>query len=631
MHRLLTRQLKKAFGAQTNKDDFSADMHKLMGLVSDAYDEYSNERKFLEHTLEQNSQELTAANRLITEKNRELNEQVKVVTHSKSFLNRLIDSIPMFILTLDRHLKVISANKKFIESTNSDYSDYLQILSEASDRERFIRESDQLFANDIDILHNETDLLDGFNNTLHIAWSHTLVEDEEGNDIILSIGADLTERKHAENSMHWLAHNDSLTGIGNRRDFQKNLEHALNSKSNGALAFIDVNHFKQINDLHGHGVGDRVLVKIANTLKTITRSNDYISRLAGDEFTIIFCRVTEDIIGGVLDKLLKALNSYVVLDDGSQLPYTVSAGVAMFPQHASDEESLIVKADLAMYQAKKKGLGYWHLFNPQEDDFSSLHEDSRLIYCLKKAIEDSRMQLYYQPIIKLSDKTISHYEVLVRMIDENGDLVFPGTFIPAAERMGLIRDVDKWVLGHALQQLALHLNSIPDLRFTVNISAPSLQASDFPEVLKQALIDSGVPATHLLIELTETSYIDNFEQVLKNLEKVDELGVAIALDDFGIGFSSFSYLKKMPLSFVKLDGSYVKDLLNVPEDQVFVESVSKMVNAFGMQTIAEFVGDELSCQKLLELGVEYAQGFYIGQPQPYLTSIDEIKRNLQNG
>ncbi len=629
MHKLLDRQFKKAFGVDFQPESLSTELTHLLNSVSAAYDESTNERKFLEHTLEKNSQELNAANVLISEKNTILNNQVQAVSHSKAFLTRLIDSVPMFILTMNTYLKIISTNQKFVESTNKDFSSFFEILPDEASRASFAQECKSLLSREVEYIYNEMELLDSFNNTLYIAWTHTLVDDEEGKSIILSIGSDLTHRKEAESAMHWLAHNDSLTGIGNRRDFQKNLRHALNSKSEGALAFIDVNHFKQINDIQGHTVGDQVLIKIAETLKTMTRSTDFISRLAGDEFTVILCRVNMSTVDSALDKLQSALNSFVILEDGSKLDYTVSIGVALFPLHATQEEELIVNADLAMYHAKKVGMGRWHLFNPETDDFSNLHEDSRLIHSLKKAIEESRMQLYYQPILKLDEKTISHYEVLIRMFDEQGNVVFPGSFIPAAERMGLIRDIDEWVLGHALQELALNLKSYPDLKFTVNISAPSLQAPDFPAIVEQALMDSGIASKHLIIELTETSYIENFDQVLKNLKQIDGFGVKIALDDFGVGFSSFSYLKKMPLSYVKLDGSYVKELLNSPEDQVFVESVSKMVQAFGMQTIAEFVGDEATCQRLLELGVSYGQGFFIGKPQPYLTKIDEIEQNIQ--
>ena len=628
MHRLLERQFKKAFRVDVHSENLSTELTHLLNSVSSAYDEFNGERKFLERTLEKNSLELNAANRLISEKNTILNNQVQAVSHSKAFLARLIDSVPMFILTMNPYLKIISANQKFLESTNKDFSNFFEVLPDEDRRHSFAQECKSLLAREVEYIYNEMELLDSFNNTLYIAWTHTLVEDEEGKSIILSIGSDLTHRKEAENAMHWLAHNDSLTSIGNRRDFQKNLKHALHSKSEGALAFIDVNHFKQINDLYGHSVGDQVLINIAETLKTNTRSNDFISRLAGDEFTVILCRVNMSTVYGVLNKLQSALNSHIVLEDGSKLDYTVSIGVALFPLHATQEEELIVNADLAMYHAKKVGMGRWHLFNPETDNFSSLHEDSRLIHSLKKAIEDSRMQLYYQPILNLAEKSISHYEVLIRMFDEQGNIVFPGDFIPAAERMGLIRDIDEWVLGHSLQELALNLKRYPDVKFTVNISAPSLQAPGFPSIVEQALIDSSVPSKHLIIELTETAYIENFDQVLNNLKQIDSFGVKIALDDFGVGFSSFSYLKKMPLSYVKLDGSYVKELLSSHEDQVFVESVSKMVQAFGMQTIAEFVGDELTCERLLELGVSYGQGFFIGKPKPYLADIEEILQNM---
>lgn len=629
MHKLLLRQLQKAYGKEYAIDSLPSETQALIGLVTKAYDDLSDERNFLEYTLEMNSAELTAANDLVTEKNKILNKQIKTVKHSKVFLKRLIDSIPMFVLTLDKKLNIISSNDQFLANTNKNFSSFKAFFSENEALEKFNKDVKSLFLEQSEYIYHEMELNDSYNNILYISWTHTLVEDELGDSIILSIGSDITHRKEAENAMQWMAYNDSLTHIGNRRDFQKNIRAALQSKTTGALAFIDVNHFKQINDFHGHTVGDQVLVNIADTLKHIIRSIDFVSRLAGDEFTVFFSRVDETNIAHILDKLANSLNSYITLQDGSRIEYSVSIGAALFPLHSQQEEELIVKADIAMYKAKKSGVGRWHLFDPVHDDLKDLQEDNRLIYSLKQAIDHNRLLLYYQPILCLENKTVSHYEVLLRMIDENGKMIFPGDFIPAAERMGLIRDIDEWVLGHALQQLALNLKINPDLKFTVNISAPSLQASGFPNLLEQAVKDSGIASKHLIIELTETAYIDNFEQVQNNLKKINALGVKIALDDFGVGFSSFSYLKKMPLSYVKLDGSYVKELLNSPEDQVFVEGVSKMVQAFGMQTIAEFVGDDATCKRLMELGVSYGQGYFIGQPKPYLATIDEIKSNIQ--
>jgi len=629
MHKLLLRQLQKAYGKEYAIDSLPSETQALIGLVTKAYDDLSDERNFLEYTLEMNSAELTAANDLVTEKNKILNKQIKTVKHSKVFLKRLIDSIPMFVLTLDKKLNIISSNDQFLDNTNKNFSSFKAFFSENEALEKFNKDVKSLFLEQSEYIYHEMELNDSYNNILYISWTHTLVEDELGDSIILSIGSDITHRKEAENAMQWMAYNDSLTHIGNRRDFQKNIRAALQSKTTGALAFIDVNHFKQINDFHGHTVGDQVLVNIADTLKHIIRSIDFVSRLAGDEFTVFFSRVDETNIAHILDKLANSLNSYITLQDGSRIEYSVSIGAALFPLHSQQEEELIVKADIAMYKAKKSGVGRWHLFDPVHDDLKDLQEDNRLIYSLKQAIDHNRLLLYYQPILCLENKTVSHYEVLLRMIDENGKMIFPGDFIPAAERMGLIRDIDEWVLGHALQQLALNLKINPDLKFTVNISAPSLQASGFPNLLEQAVKDSGIASKHLIIELTETAYIDNFEQVQNNLKKINALGVKIALDDFGVGFSSFSYLKKMPLSYVKLDGSYVKELLNSPEDQVFVEGVSKMVQAFGMQTIAEFVGDDATCKRLMELGVSYGQGYFIGQPKPYLATIDEIKSNIQ--
>lgn len=628
MHRLLNRQLKKAFGRGYQVDEFSGELQSFLNSVSLAYDEYTNERKFLEHILEKNSSELTSANRTISEQNASLTDQLTAISRSRSFLTRLIDSVHMFILTLDRDLNILTANKKFLDSTNKSYQSFLQLFPDDYCVKSFEKDLDSLRTGSLDIVHNDMELYDSYNNSIYIDWSHTIVENEEGQEIILSIGSDLTKRKEAEDALHWLAHNDGLTGLANRRAFKQTIHQTLNAKNRGVLAFIDINKFKQINDVYGHAVGDAVLIQLARDLEAATRSYDFISRLAGDEFTVIFNRITDTEIPAVFDKLLEQLNNYIVLDDGNQLHYSVSIGVAKFPEHASQEQQLIVNADLAMYVAKKKGMGHWHLFDPSSDDFLTMHDDNRQLHILKKAIEENRFVLYYQPICSLEKNEISHYEVLIRKLDVNGKLIFPGDFIPAAERMGLITKIDRWVLDEALAKLADELQTQPDLKFAINISAPSLQQDSMPSLIQELLAKHKVDSRHLIIELTETAYIDNFDLVLNNLEQIDNLGVKIALDDFGVGFSSFSYLKKMPLSFVKLDGSYVRELINNYEDQVFVESVTKMVEAFGMHTVAEFVGDDQTYQRLKDLGVSYGQGFYIGQPKPYLLSNDDIKNNL---
>lgn len=628
MHPLLAKQLKESVGENGDLMPTSEALNSLLTEISLTYQTFESDRKTLERSLEQNAHDLHSANQLISEQNDSLLNQIKTLSRSRAFLTRLIDSVHMFIVTSTTDLEVIKVNKTFSGSVNKTYQNFLDIFPENDLSQAFREDLQSLIANQKTIIHNDMELKDSLNNVLYIAWSHTLVEDEEGCPIILSIGSDLTKRKQAEDALYWLAHHDPLTTIGNRRAFQAGLQHVLSSKSHGALAFIDVNHFKQINDFYGHLVGDLVLVNIANTLKEVTRSNDVISRLSGDEFTVIFCRVERDVISVVLDKLLHALNSFVVLEDGSKLEYSVSIGVALFPEHAHQEEQLIVNADLAMYKAKKKGLGRWHVFNPETDNFSSLQTDNRQMHSIKHALEENRFQLYYQPILRLQDKTISHYEALIRQIDEEGQLIFPDAFIPAAERMGLIQDIDEWVLENVLACLASEIPNSPDLVITVNISAPTLQEGDLPSLLVKLLAKYQIACHHLIIELTETAYIDNFENVLRNLNEVNALGVKIALDDFGVGFSSFSYLKRMPLSYVKLDGVYVKSLLQSNEDQVFVKSLSNMVKAFGMKTIAEFVGDEATCCRLLELGVTFGQGYFIGKPQPYLASLDEVRGNI---
>ena len=582
-----------------------------------------DELSLLEKSTKFVTRELEALHIEVENKNDSLQEQIAVITRSRAFLERLIDSSHLFIATQRLDGTILTSNVRFAKEFKRPVKNFAELFTSRESQEVFQQRVDLLLSNQCEVIQVDAEFANDQGFPIYLDWTCSIVEDEKGQQVILAIGIDLTQRKRDEEALEWLANNDPLTGIGNRRGFQHDLQKVLDTQRSGALVFIDINRFKQINDLYGHTVGDNVLIKIAESLRASVRSTDSISRLAGDEFTVVLPGIEQGQLKKLLQKLSEQLSGQLRLPGEERfVEYSVSVGAALIPSHGDTEQELIVHADMAMYQAKKKGGGQWQIFDPASSDLANLRRDHDLTSLLKLALKRNDLfELNFQPIFAIKNETVSHYEVLLRLKDTAGNAVYPSDFIPAAERMGLIRLVDEWVMDKALQKLAAIWEAGRRLSFSINVSAPTLQSSGFPDILIGLVRKYRVDPGHVIVELTETAYIENFQMVLSNLERISNAGLLVALDDFGVGFSSFSYLKKLPLSYVKLDGSYILDLENNPDNQVFVESLNKMVNAFGMRTIAEFVEDEATLRKLEELGVAYAQGYYIGKPSPNLSEM----------
>lgn len=583
----------------------------------------SDELTLLEKSTRFVTQELETLHLEVEQKNHSLKNQIAIISRSQAFLERLIDGSHLFIATHTLDGAILTTNTRFEKEFNQPLPRFQKMFKSDAVCAEYDSKITLLQNGKRDAIQFDAKFTNDQGHIVYADWTCSLVENENGQSVVLAIGVDLTQRKRDEQALEWLANNDPLTGIGNRRAFQHDLANVLGTESTGAIIFIDINRFKQINDLYGHAVGDSVLIQIADLLTANVRASDAISRLAGDEFTIILPGITQAQLQIVLAKLSIQLNGEVLIPaEARTTEYSVSIGAALFPDHGTTEQELVVHADMAMYQAKKRGANQWQIFDPADNNLEGLRRDHDLTSLLKRALaEDGLFQLHFQPILFLEENKISHHEVLLRLKDGSGNSVFPSEFIPAAERMGLIRLVDTWVLERAIQRLAAENTEGDPIRFAVNVSAPTLQSADLPEILIALIRKYQINPSQLILELTETAYIENFQMVLSNLEEINAMGVMVALDDFGVGFSSFSYLKKLPLSYVKLDGSYILELDKNPDHQVFVESLTNMVNAFGMQTIAEFVEDEETLIKLRELGVDFAQGYHIGKPSPLLLKV----------
>jgi diguanylate cyclase (GGDEF)-like protein/PAS domain S-box-containing protein len=434
---------------------------------------------------------------------------------------------------------------------------------------------------------------------------------------------DITERKRFESQLHHLADHDPLTGVFNRARFERELDRetaaAHRYQTGGALLTLDLDHFKQINDSLGHAAGDDVLRAAASTLHGRLRASDILGRLGGDEFAVILPHTDHDQAVEVAGMLGRAVRERVdVATARGARNATASIGVAMFDDGARrlSSEELMLAADNALYDAKDAGPGLVRVADPAGVPTSALSPRYTWAERIREALSADRFLLYTQPIVPLVGDVAPRFEVLLRMRGGSDEVIPPASFIPVAERFDLIQEIDQWVVRHALELLANGTSTGPGTCFDLNVSAKSMLDGRLSSSIGRELEVTGVDPRRLTFEITESAAIINIAQAAKFARSVKRLGAGFALDDFGAGFSSFYYLKHLDFDYLKIDGEFIRDLVNSPTDQVIVRAIVEMARGLNRQTIAEFVGDEPTVSLLRELGVDHAQGFHLGRPRP---------------
>lgn len=440
----------------------------------------------------------------------------------------------------------------------------------------------------------------------------------------LWIFEDVTSERQIAERLVFMAERDALTGLANRSRFSAELErlvgHAQRDPTQrGALLYFDLDEFKTINDTFGHRAGDNVLVRTADAVGRLVRSDELFARLGGDEFAIIAPGADQAGAQVLAERVVKALTGQHFEFDGRRFALTISLGVALLPEHADDAETLVAHADAAMYQAKRSGKNCWRVYRSDLDESSHMLSQLGWNEKIQAALAEERFVLHFQGVHDTATRAVKHYEALVRMIDpDNPDqLVPPGVFIPAAERTGRIVDIDRWVIRAAIRKLA----EMPALSgLAVNISARSFDDPTLSGVISGLLAEFGVAPARLIIELTETSALANIQDSERFIDDLRRLGCTVCLDDFGVGFSSFAYLKHLSADVLKIDGMFIRGLVGNREDQVFVRAIVEVARGLGKKTVAEFVGDAETLAVLAEIGVDYAQGYYLSFPVGEITS-----------
>jgi diguanylate cyclase (GGDEF)-like protein len=386
-----------------------------------------------------------------------------------------------------------------------------------------------------------------------------------------------------------------------------------------ALLYLDLDQFKYINDTLGHAAGDRLLVECAQMLRDHLREGDLLARFGGDEFTVLLYNVDIHAARHVADHIRTLFENYRFYESGNNFNVTVSIGISAITPESGSADEILSHADLACNIAKSQGRNCLHLFNPADKQKDGMAEDMGWASRVRDAFENDKFNLAYQPIVSIHDGHIHDYEVLLRMKLDDGDAILPGGFMPAAERFGLINQVDRWTVKTAMYKLANLHKTDPTIRFAINLSGRAFEDKELLPLIHGILTDTGLEPSALTFEITESAAISNLAAATKFIYQLKDMGCEFALDDFGTGFSSFAYLKNLPVDKLKIDGSFVKGLADTRMDQAMVQSMNQIAHALGKKTIAEFVENEATLDMLRAYGVDYAQGYYLSKPKPSIT------------
>lgn len=420
--------------------------------------------------------------------------------------------------------------------------------------------------------------------------------------------------------LRFQARHDSLTGLHNRRAFEEELGKALLAR-NGAdlfVLYIDLDQFKAVNDTCGHAAGDVLLRQVTGFLME-QRAYGFVARLGGDEFGLILVGVTEERARELGQQIVDGIHRLAFAWEGRVFHIGASVGVARADTHLNSVTGLLIAADSACYAAKEWGRGRVGIYRDSDDWFQRRREEFAVLPRIAEAIEKGRFVLYHQRIRALRPGWDDHAEALVRMLDSDGSLLPPGRFIPAAERYNLMPGLDRWVIDAALRQMSLWHKSgraQPFGQLSINLSGASLDDTDLPRYLTEKFHEHGVDPRRLCIEITESCAVANPERALEFVDMIRGMGIALSLDDFGNGLSSFGYLKRFKADYLKIDGQFVSNLEHDATDRAVVEAMVSLARAHNLRTIAEFVATPALVETVASLGVDYAQGFAVHLPAP---------------
>ncbi|WP_390594707.1 putative bifunctional diguanylate cyclase/phosphodiesterase [Simiduia litorea] len=550
---------------------------------------------------------------------------------SEEHIRQIIDSLPVMVGARNKDGNYIFANKALAdfvgkttaEMQNCHVSDLLTFY--LNDVDRLIEIDCSVISGEVEseVLEENFRSIDG-----NPVYLQTYIKPIEFYDerVALIVSTDISERKRAQFKMEFMAYHDALTDLPNRVHLVERLEHELRRAKrhgyHGAVLFIDLDHFKTINDSLGHPVGDEVLKQVAQRLQRSVREEDLVARLSGDEFVVVLTVLDQDLSIAALKaaeigEKIRAKISEPYIYDEMELRVSGSVGVVVYPDADSSVHELIKYADTAMYQVKERGRDAIEFFNTDMAD--KVSQQLLMEGDLHRALEDQQFELYYQPKIDCVTKAVVGAEALLRWQHPVKGFISPVDFIPVLETSGLIVDVGAWVLTEACKALELWQSKglwRADMRLSINISPRQFRRKTFVQDVSAALSLGNIPDNSLDMEITEGVVIQNVDETISTMAQLSDMGVSFSLDDFGTGYSSISYLKSLPVSTLKIDRSFVRDIVDDQNDRVLVETIVTMGCLLGMNVVAEGVEDEEQLRLLKKYGCHSYQGYLTSPAVP---------------
>ena len=428
---------------------------------------------------------------------------------------------------------------------------------------------------------------------------------------------DVQESRRLSTKLSWEASHDTLTGLANRRAFNQRLETVVNESLPAILLFLDLDRFKLVNDTAGHSIGDELLKRISEMFVSFFREGDFISRLGGDEFAVILEHCPLEKARELAQNLCTQVEQYPFPWEDRIFTVGVSIGLSQVLENDNSPSKVIERADAACYSAKQTGRSRVHVYGESQQE-TEYQEKINRASAISEAIAHERFVLYKQPIVSICKKKrqLHHYEILIRMLDDNNNIIPPNDFIPAAEQFGLMQSVDRFVITKVVRFIQNSRTSQEQVSFAINLSGASIIDERFLTFLDELITREEITSQDMHFEITETAAISNLAKARVFLEHFNSKGFSFALDDFGSGMSSFGYLKNLPIDYIKIDGQFVKEIVGNETDFAMVSSINYLGHMMGLKCIAEFVENDEIYDVLDQIGVDFAQGYGIEKPTP---------------
>ena len=557
-----------------------------------------------------------------------MRNQEQEAYQAKEFAEVTLRSIGDGIVTTDKHGKIMFMNPVaeklsgylFDEVSGKQLTEVMQLICQSKNMTMPHPIDSCLESNTIIDIESDCVLIqkDG----THIPVTNSAAPIQDNNKQLLGgimVFHDVSEARSLQQELSYQASHDHLTGLYNRREFDQELNtallHAKRDKHEHSLCYMDLDQFKVVNDTCGHAAGDMLLRELSEKLKIGLRKSDVLARLGGDEFALLLLHCDIDRAVTIAENLHNVVNEFLFQWEGKSCQVGVSIGLAALSPTFKDAAEVLAATDIACYTAKEEGRNRIHIYQADDKKLIQRREEMSMIGKVREALSENLFELFAQPIVSTSNvRDCKHYELLIRLKSEDGEYISPIKFLPAAEKYQLITEVDCWVVQKAFHLMIDLSQQKKDFSLAINLSGQSINDKKFLKFIVGKIDELNVDASRICFEITETAAINNLDHAIEFIKTLKKHNCKFALYDFGTGVSSFEYLKRLPVDYLKIDGAFIKQLDSDKIDHAMVKAINEVAVIMGMKTIAEFVENEEIYKILNEIGIHYAQGYWVSKP-----------------